>query len=559
MNQIFGHQIFPEESSPKSVVFDEAQPLEVPRYFTDPCQVRLFADLRSYVQTYFSQQGGLCSYVWGIPVHPAIAQPDIPKWCAEVVATKRYGLFRALLGTFVVIVDEPRHQRITFITDALGIRPMFFGRQKGRLVFGSEVWPMQKAGLIGKVCDYDAISAWIAYGYNCTEGSLFADLRRLPPGSALIFQNDQCIEVPYAEFQSRTQQFSIEQAAEELHNIVSSTVKVLLKNHPQVSIALSGGYDSRYLLSLALSVLPRASVKCVTVGFSEEEMYIAHKVAETLKISFTSFPFKPSAWDLYDQVYHFTPDGFPISKFVTYCIAQQYPGLPMLNVFMGDSLIRGSHDQFHGKYETEWDGDLADVLQNKHLLTSFDIFRTDIADCVRARSRQPMEAAVRRGSRIGRIFGWADFYYRQRHYISNNFLQHRGLTEALLPFYSWALLAYKMEHGYGTFNHDVYKKIFHSYIPSLTDIPHAAEILKKRRRPAKVARCMQRWARELLPAIWGKGWLSLLSKNRCLLLSLAGIAGVQRVESSIFALERLYLLEKRARDEDIAFDWESLR
>ena len=40
-------------------------------------------------------------------------------------------------------------------------------------------------------------------------------------------------------------------------------------------------------------------------------------------------------------------------------------------------------------------------------------------------SRFPMEEAVKKGTKIGKsILGGQIFYFRQRLYISNNFLQH---------------------------------------------------------------------------------------------------------------------------------------
>ena len=47
----------------------------------------------------------------------------------------------------------------------------------------------------------------------------------------------------------------------------------------------------------------------------------------------------------------------------------------MLNVFLGDILIRGVFDKILGKYETEWKEDLVDVLERKHLRFSHKLFR----------------------------------------------------------------------------------------------------------------------------------------------------------------------------------------
>ena len=559
MNQIFGYQILPEETSSNDIVFDGTQPVLLSSISNcKSAQLQIFAEPHSHLHSCFSQEYNAHSYVWGIPVHPEIATTDIPEWCVSIVAEQRYDRFRELIGTFIVIIDEPGQHCITFVTDILGIRPMFIGNHNGRIVFGSEVWPIYKAGLSTGAIDYDAVSAWIAYGYDCTDGSLFSDLRRLPPATAVIVQDEQYIEIPYAEFQSKSQSPNAKQVVEDIHNIVSFNVKTLLSKHNRVSLALSGGYDSRYLLALSSSLTKKTSIECSNVSYSEEEGVIAHQVAETLGFPLEKYPINGSIWDLYDEVYQFTADGFPISKFVTYCIAQQYLEIPMVNGFMGDSLMRGSKDTFLGKYETEWGGDLEDVLLRKHLFTNFTLFRREVVERIQMRARIPMEKAVQKGASIGKVFAWADFYYRQRYYISNNFLQHIEITEALLPFYSWELFAYKMEHDYKVFNRDIYHRIFQTYFPKLAKIPHSSDLPTKKHQYARVARCTKQWARELFPLIYDRKWLSLLQKRVSILYSVAGIAGLRRAESTIFLLERLYLLEKRVKDAGLDFDWECI-
>ena len=557
MNQIFGYQILPEGISSDDNVFEGTQ-LVLPSTSSNSNhgRVRVFTQPHSCLQSCFSQEYKSYSYVWGIPAHPEVATKDIPEWCSKVVAEKCYGRFRELIGTFVIIIDEPGQHRITFVTDILGVRPMFIGKRNGHIVFGSEVWPIYKAGLSTGAIDYDAVSAWITYGYNCTDGSLFSDLRRLPPASAVIIQDDQYTEIPYAELQPKSLTPNAEQVIDDIHNIVLSVTKTLLTRRNRVSIALSGGYDSRYLLALSSS-LKKTSIECMTVSCAEEED-IANQVAETLGVPLKKHHVNGSTWNMYDEVFHFTADGFPISKFVTYCIAEQYPEIPMVNGFNGDSLIRATKDTFLGKYETEWDGDLAHVLQRIHLIADFGIFHKEIAKRIQRRSLIPMEEAVQKGARIGKVFAWTHFFYRARYYISNNFLQHIGITEALLPFYSWELFSYKMEHDNKLFNRDVYQRIFQTYFPELAKIPHASDLHTKRRRHVGSPRCVKQWARQLFPVMCKKNWLSLLMKKRCIPLDIASIAGSRRAESTIFLLERLYLLEKSVKDADLDFDWECI-
>jgi hypothetical protein len=168
-----------------------------------------------------------------------------------------------------------------------------------------------------------------------------------------------------------------------------------------------------------------------------------------------------------------------------------------------------------------------------------------------------MEHAVREATE-GKVFGWVDYYYRQRHYISNNFLQHLGQTEALLPFYTWPLLSYKMRHDSSLFGGHIYRGIFDSYFPSLSRIPHASDISDKRSVRRKIARCARIWAQRLLPILARKGYLSLVNRKRAALVLAAGLAGNIRAEDYIFTLKRLCMMEERVRDASLDFEWEEI-
>ena len=168
-----------------------------------------------------------------------------------------------------------------------------------------------------------------------------------------------------------------------------------------------------------------------------------------------------------------------------------------------------------------------------------------------------MEKAVREGSKIGKVFAWQDFYYTHRFYISNNFLQHIELTEALIPFYSWALLAYKMEHAYKVFNWDIYRGIFKTYYPELAKIPHAYD-LPSNKKTFKAAQCSKQWAAQFLPVLFKKNFLSLLQRRSCIPMDIAGFAGLRRAEHTIFTFQRLYLLEQKVKEAGLDFDWDCM-
>ena len=57
-----------------------------------------------------------------------ISKADIPEWCIKVVVEKSDYRFKELIGTFIIIIDQSKVHRLTFVSDVLGLRPMFLGR-----------------------------------------------------------------------------------------------------------------------------------------------------------------------------------------------------------------------------------------------------------------------------------------------------------------------------------------------------------------------------------------------------------------------------------------------
>ena len=561
MNQVFGYQVSVEGRFPNNIVFDGTMPVAMPSGFDRKlCQLNVFAHPESSLKTYVSEKNDSITYLLGIPAHPHISTSEIPKWSTKIVAAGHYERFRELLGAFVIIIDEPAQHRITFVTDIMGLRPFFIGKHNGRIVFGTDVWTLYQAGLCDGTIDYNAVSEWLFYRYCLGDRSLFSSLSRLPFGTVTVFEDDRHTEISYTEFQPKSHTPPLEQVAEDLYAIVASTVKTLLADYPRVSIALSGGCDSRLLLALCSS-LGKTTIDCATVSFTKAEGSVATQVADTLELNLKILPEKSSVWDYYDNLYHFTPNGFPISKFVTYCVAHEYPGIPMLNGFLGEVLMRGYLDKIHEKYENEWNEDLADVLERFHAPFNYKIFRKiirkDISERIRMRSRPLIEKAVREASNMGKVFNWAGIYYRQRNYISNNFVQHTEITEALIPYYSWPLLSYKMEHEAEVFGRDIYQRIFQTHYPELAQIPFAEDLVFPKK-TFRAAQCTKQWAGQLLPVICNKNNLSLLQKRTCIPLTIAGFTHLQKAQTAIFLFKRLYLLEKKAKEAGLDFDWDCI-
>jgi hypothetical protein len=581
-NQLFGCLLTSEEAIADTVSMPGSRLLTCSKHSVDGWQLQLFGTPETILSSGSSQDHRVHAHVWGPVAHPDIQASEIPAWVAQLIADRRYEPLKDLLGYFVIFVDEPQERRLSVISDILGVRPLFYRRERDRVIFGSDAWSLYHAGLTSGEIDLDAVSSWILQGCNYTDKALFADLRRLEAGSVTTFEENRQQTFPYARFRVADRKLSSQEAAEGIHAIMKPVCKALYSRHKKMNMALSGGFDSRYCLAMALE--SNADIaKITTVSFTKEEGQIAAEVASALGLELETVPVEGSTWDIYDDaVYHFTPDGFPITKFVTHCLAERYPGLPMVNGYLGGPLLRSY--EFKGFNEPNGKVDWARLLLEQNFFVACPTrlerwFGAELARHVFDRARNAMALAIEKGAYTDRLLSWADLYFAQRYYYANNFLQHLHLTEAVLPLYSHGLIAFKLEHHPDVLSRETCVNIFRTYFPKVAAFPHAhdLEVEAAERRNSTVlgrltyfptvARCTSQWARRLLPAMMDSDYMSGLQKKLTIPCTLASSSYfLQRLshrlaesaEAAVFNFERFYLLEKRCRDASLNLDWQSI-
>jgi len=142
--------------------------------------------------------------------------------------------------------------------------------------------------------------------------------------------------------------------------------------------------------------------------------------------------------------------------------------------------------------------------------------------------------------------------------IRRKFLPLLRSRHSFLPFYNWPLLSYKIQHDCKIFNRTVYENIFQEYFPGLAKIPHSRDLPRWRGQPPPTAKCTKPWSRNLLQAMCDKDHLTLIDKVKCMPRLLMGTIVGKRYETMIHNVQRLYLLEDRAKSSGIRFDWEEI-
>ena len=87
-----------------------------------------------------------------------------------------------LRGMFGVAVWDERRRRAVLARDRLGIKPLYYAQADDLLVFASELKSLLASGLIEPELDYDAIDAYLTFGFVPGPSTPLLGVSKLTPG-----------------------------------------------------------------------------------------------------------------------------------------------------------------------------------------------------------------------------------------------------------------------------------------------------------------------------------------------------------------------------------------
>ena len=174
-----------------------------------------------------------------------------------VHAYEEYGdrFLERLSGQFALALWDARRQRLLLARDPVGIRPLFYTRVGGQLLFASEVKAILAVAPQAARLDEQGLAQVFTFWGTVGERTVFKGIRSLPPGHRLIVEQgaerlEGYWDWAFPEGQGRTD-LSLEEAAEDLRSLLSSVVRQQLRADVPVGAYLSGGLDSSGIAALA--------------------------------------------------------------------------------------------------------------------------------------------------------------------------------------------------------------------------------------------------------------------------------------------------------------------
>jgi asparagine synthase (glutamine-hydrolysing) len=236
------------------------------------------------------------------------------------------GAISRLRGMFGLAIWDTRSRTLLVARDRVGIKPMHYADVNGRFYFGSELKSLLQAPDLPRDLDMDSIDHYLSFLYTPRDGSIFASVRKLPPGHLLTWTNGRMTIQPYWQLPvTETYRGSEADAVHQLRGVLTDAVRSHLVSDVPLGAFLSGGIDSSLVVGL-MSETSSAPVKTFSIGFNEpafDELEHARRVARHFGTDHHELVVQPDAIGILDRlISHFDEPFADSSAIPTWYVSE---------------------------------------------------------------------------------------------------------------------------------------------------------------------------------------------------------------------------------------------
>jgi asparagine synthase (glutamine-hydrolysing) len=186
-----------------------------------------------------------------------------------------------LRGMFAFVIWDAQSKELFSARDPFGEKPLYYANMPGGgLVFASEIKGIEVSGLVRLELDRESIDGYLALGYVPPDRSIWKAVSPLQAGHYLRW-NEGCAEiVRYWTPPIQKLKVGLDDAAQQLRELLSQAVDRQLVADVPVGAFLSGGHDSSTIVAL-MRKHSSGSIKTFSVGFGRQinELEYARAVA----------------------------------------------------------------------------------------------------------------------------------------------------------------------------------------------------------------------------------------------------------------------------------------
>ncbi len=247
--------------------------------------------------------------------------------------------FQELNGTFVAAIWDGRARRLVLVTDRFGMKPLYYAKVPGRLLFASEIKALLVDAAISRRPDSRGLAQFFAFGQLLGANTLYEAVRHVPAAAWLTYDVAAASLTVDSYWRLETAPASGASEANLLERLDASfkhAVDRRAADTAHLGLSLSGGLDARSILA---AVDPGTPITTVCLGIEGSmDHQSARQMADMVGCRHRSFYLNTQFLANFEQhlrwLVHVT-DGHYQSQCVT------VPTLPVYRELGIEVLLRG--------------------------------------------------------------------------------------------------------------------------------------------------------------------------------------------------------------------------
>ena len=182
-------------------------------------------------------------------------------------AYREYGIecLHHLNGMFAFAILDVDRKEVFIARDRLGIKPLYYSSQDGRLTFASELKVFKTLSHGSLEINHQALDYYLARRYVTAPATLLKNVYKLEPGYFAVWKDGILTKRKYWDIPCNDRSQHVDDSVvEELDELLSDAVRLRLIADVPIGIMLSGGLDSTIVTALACDQ-SKSSIKTFSV------------------------------------------------------------------------------------------------------------------------------------------------------------------------------------------------------------------------------------------------------------------------------------------------------
>ena len=161
------------------------------------------------------------------------------------------GCLERFNGIFAFAVWEERGRRLFLARDRIGVKPLFYTQETGRLIFASEIKTILTYPDMKAVLDEEGAAEVLMLGPGRTPGcGVFRGIRELEPGCCGYFAGGNLNIKRYWKLTDRVHRDTFEETVEHVRELVTDAIIRQTVSDVPIGTFLSGGLDSSIITAI---------------------------------------------------------------------------------------------------------------------------------------------------------------------------------------------------------------------------------------------------------------------------------------------------------------------